>query len=143
MQRTVYWHCEFDKKSSTINLSDWQFVIHGQGAKLENVSGLYSCILHSCNFYQMLNLQDFFFRNMQAWSETYKNFKFILGGNSPARICFFFKFPKMQCAGFVLHERLSKVALRKWVVSRSLCQVLSKKKKKKKPKDKKKRDKFI
>ena len=31
-QRTVYWHCECDKRCSMLVASYWQFVVHGQGA---------------------------------------------------------------------------------------------------------------
>ena len=54
---------------------------------------------------------DGFFCRMQAWSETYKNLKMSSEEDSPARN--FSEFPMMQCAKFVLHEGLSKVALQK------------------------------
>ena len=51
------------------------------------------------------------FWSIQARSETYINFKINLVGDSPARN--FFKFPRMQCAGIVFYEGLSKDALPK------------------------------
>ena len=56
-----------------------QFVIHGQGAEVENVPGLACCILQFCNFLPTGKSARMVFGRMQAWFETYKKSLFFGG----------------------------------------------------------------